>query len=231
MLDGRLVIGNRRYSSWSLRGWMAVRLAGLNVTTTTIPMTRVNGAGSTPAIQAVAPAGLVPFLEHQGALVWESLAICEYCAELAPTLWPADRAARGTLRSIATEMHGGFLALRRAFPMNLGARASAAVRDARMTKEVAGDLARIAALWAQAVALTGGPFLNGAQPGAADAMYAPVVNRIHGWSLEVTPEAAAYVQAMLAHPAMREWQADADAEPAAWILPHYEAMISDEQLR
>ncbi|PZW44890.1 glutathione S-transferase [Humitalea rosea] len=231
MSDGRLVIGNRRYSSWSLRGWMAVRLAGLKVTVTTIPMTRVDGAGATPAIKAVAPAGLVPFLEHQGALVWESLAICEYCAELAPALWPADRAARGTLRSIATEMHGGFLPLRRAFPMNLGARASTAVRDARMSAEIAADLTRIAALWAQAIALTGGPFLNGAAPGAADAMYAPVVNRIHGWNLTLPPAASAYVEALLAHPAMREWQADADAEPAEWILPHYEAMISDEQLR
>jgi len=231
MSDGRLVIGNRRYSSWSLRGWMAVRLAGLDVTVETMPMTRAAGGGATPAIQAVAPAGLVPFLEHQGALVWESLAICEYCAELAPALWPADRAVRGTLRSIATEMHGGFAPLRQSFPMNLGARASRAVRDARLSTAAAADLARIAALWAQAVALTGGPFLNGAAPGAADAMYAPVVYRIERWGLAVPAAAEAYVQAMVAHPAMEEWQAAAEAEPAAWILAPYEAMISDDQLR
>lgn len=227
MSDGRLVIGNRRYSSWSLRGYLAVALAGLDVVVETIPMERPAGGGSTPAIKAAAPAGLVPFLEHQGAVVWESLAICEYCAEIVPALWPEDRAARATLRSIATEMHGGFAALRQAFPMNLGRMASPAVRDARSTPAVTADIARIADLWAQAIALTGGPFLNGAAPGAADAMYAPVVNRFHGWGPAITPAAEAYVGVMRAHPAMRAWQAGAEAEPDAWLLPHYEAMISD----
>ncbi|WP_431282867.1 glutathione S-transferase N-terminal domain-containing protein [Humitalea sp. 24SJ18S-53] len=227
MSDGRLVIGNRRYSSWSLRGYLAVALAGLDVVVETIPMERPEGGGSTPAIKAAAPAGLVPFLEHQGALVWESLSICEYCAEINPALWPADRAQRGTLRSIATEMHGGFLALRQAFPMNLGRTASAAARDARVTAAVTADIARICDLWARAIALTGGPFLNGASAGAADAMYAPVVFRFHRWGAAITPAAEAYVGVMLAHPAMQAWQAGAEAEPEAWVLPHYEAMISD----
>lgn len=225
MSDGRLVIGNRRYSSWSLRGWMAVQLAGLDVTVDCIPMERPAGGGSTPAIKAAAPAGLVPFLEHRGALVWESLAICEYCAEIAPALWPTDRATRARLRSIATEMHGGFAPLRRAFPMILGRMASPAARDARLTGEVAADIARITDLWAQAIALTGGPYLNGATPGAVDAMYAPVANRFHVWGAEVTPAAATYVALMRAHPAMTAWQAGSDAEPAAWNLAQYEAMI------
>ncbi len=227
MSDGRLVIGNRRYSSWSLRGYLAVALAGLDVVVETIPMERPAGGGSTPAIKATAPAGLVPFLEHQGAMVWESLAICEYCAEIVPALWPEDRATRATLRSIATEMHGGFTALRQAFPMNLGRMASPAARDARTTAAVTADIARIGDLWAQAIALTGGPFLSGAAPGAADAMYAPVANRFHGWGAVIAPAAEAYVGVMRAHPAMRAWQAGAEAEPEAWLLAHYEAMISD----
>ena len=116
MPQGRLVIGNKRYSSWSLRGWLAVRLAGLEVAEEVIPM----GPAGTPAIKAATPAGLVPYLEHEGARIWESLAIAEYCAEIAPGLWPADRALRAQARSVAAEMHAGFRALRQAMPMNLG---------------------------------------------------------------------------------------------------------------
>ena len=100
MADGNLVIGTKRYSSWSLRGWLAVRLAGLDVEE------RVLQIGSGQIAQAT-PAGLVPYLEHNGAHVWESLAICEYCAEITPALWPADRVARAAARSIAAEMHAG----------------------------------------------------------------------------------------------------------------------------
>src|SRR5215210_1252889 len=98
MADGKLYIGNRRYSSWSMRGWLAVRLAGLDVEEVVIPFVR---PGPTPAIAKVSPTGLVPCLDHRGALVWESLAICDYCAEFAPAMWPADRVARAHAKSIA----------------------------------------------------------------------------------------------------------------------------------
>ncbi|MFN7634806.1 MAG: glutathione S-transferase, partial [Acetobacteraceae bacterium] len=150
MADGRLILGNRRYSSWSLRGWLAVRLAGLDVTEVVIPL----ADGRTPEIAAASPNGLVPYLEHKGARVWESLAIAEYCAEVAPALWPADRAARAHARSIASEMHAGFRNLRIAMPMNLGRTFPGLGR----TPEALADIARIEALWAECLAAHGGPF-------------------------------------------------------------------------
>jgi len=122
-------------------------------------------------------------------------------------------------------MHGGFAALRRAYPMNLGRRASHAARNTRTTADVEADVARIVALWDQALAITGGPYINGAEAGAVDAMYAPVANRFRGWGVPVPDAAAAYGATILAHPAMVAWQVAADGEPASWNLPHYEAMI------
>ncbi len=116
MADGRLFLGSRRYSSWSFRGWLAVRLAGLDVEEVVLPLRETRS----PDIAAASPSGLVPYLEHRGVRVWDSLAIAEYCAELAPGLWPADRGARAHARSIAAEMHAGFRGLRMAMPMNLG---------------------------------------------------------------------------------------------------------------
>jgi glutathione S-transferase len=117
MAEGRLVIGTKRYSSWSMRGWLAVHLAGLEVEEVVVPLA---GGGGTTAIKAISPNGMVPYLEHRGARMWESIAIAEYCAEFAPGLWPADRAARAHARAIAAEMHAGFRNLRMAMPMNLG---------------------------------------------------------------------------------------------------------------
>src|SRR5581483_1633670 len=109
MPDGTLYLGQRRYSSWSMRGWLAVRLAALDVDEDVIRFVR---PGPTPEIAGHSPNGLVPYLEHHGARVWESLAICDYCGELAPALWPSDRIARAQARSIAAEMHAGFRGLR-----------------------------------------------------------------------------------------------------------------------
>ena len=117
MSDGVLSIGQRRYSSWSMRGWLAVKLAGLDVEVKALRFTR---PGPTQAIAALSPNGLVPFLEHKGARAWESLGVCEYCAEQEPGLWPADREARAYARSISAEMHAGFRELRAAMWMNLG---------------------------------------------------------------------------------------------------------------
>jgi len=217
MPDGTLTIGTRRYSSWSLRGWLPVRLAGLDVAEVVVPL----AGGSTPAVKAVSPGGTVPYLEHQGAKLWESLAICEYCAEVAPGLWPAARVARAHARAIAGEMHAGFRELRMAMPMSLF-RAGAAGKCA--TEGALADIARIDALWADTRAQfgAGGPFLFGAAFGNADAMYAPVVARFLTYRPVLSAGAAAYCAAVRAHPLVDEWYGAAAAEPAAWHLDKYE---------
>jgi len=214
MPEGRLFLGSRRYSSWSLRGWLCVRLAGLEVEEVVIPL----GADGTPAIKAVSPNGLVPYLEHGGARVWESIAIAEYCAEHKPGLWPADPAARAHARSIAAEMHAGFRSLRVAMPMNLGREFPGGGR----TPEALADIARIETIWREAIAASGGPFLFGREFGLADAMFAPVVTRFLTWQPEIAPETRAYVQAVRAHPLMEAWYHAALAEPADWLLDKYE---------
>ncbi len=213
MSDGTLVIGTRRYSSWSLRGWLAVRLAGLDVTETVIPL----AGGSTPAIKAATPSGTVPYLEHKGARVWESLAICEYCAEIDPALWPADRVARAQARSIAAEMHAGFRALRIAMPMNLGRDRGIAAGE-----DVLADIARIETLWREA--RQGTAFLCSANFGAADAMFAPIVARFLSYQPVLAPDSRAYCDAVRAHPLVAAWYDAAAQEPAEWRLPRFEDM-------
>ncbi len=219
MSDGTLYIGQKRYSSWSLRGWLAVRLAGLDVEEMMIPFVR---PGPTPAIATLSPNGLVPYLEHQGAKVWESLAICDYCAEFEPALWPADRIARAHARSISAEMHAGYRDLRMAMWMNLGRDFSPHGR----TPGALANIARIEALWADTRARfgAGGPFLFGAQFTAADAMFAPVVARFLGWGPELTAESKAYCDAVRAHPLVAEWYDGAAAEPDSMLVEDYETL-------
>ena len=216
--DDRLYIGTRRYSSWSLRGWLAVRLAALPVAETVIPLL----GGHTPAVAAVSPGGTVPYLRHDGNAVWESLAICEYCAELVPALWPAERAARSHARVIAAEMHAGFRGLRMAMPMSLWRRPDAGVGQ---TAEALADVARIDALWRSTRARfgAGGAFLFGAAFGNADAMFAPVVARLLTYRVSLSPEAAAYCAAVRAHPLVAAWYQAAAEEPAEWFIARYEA--------
>ena len=214
MAEGRLVIGTKRYSSWSLRGWLAVRLAGLDVEEVVVPL----AGGATEAIKAISPNGMVPYLEHRGARMWESLAIAEYCAEFAPALWPADRAVRAHARAIASEMHAGFRNLRIAMPMNLGR----TFPGQRRTPEALADIARVEAIWAEALALSGGPFLFGRDFGLVDAMYAPVVTRFLTWQPELTATSRAYCEAVRAQPLVARWYAEAAAEPASWLLDKYE---------
>ena len=217
----RLVIGTRRYSSWSLRGWLVVRAAGLNVQDEVIAL---QGAGQTSEIHALSPNGLVPFLEHQGAQIWESLAICDYCAEFAPALWPEDRIARAMARSISAEMHAGFRALRQALPMNLG-------REGRplntMSDEVAADIARVDRIWTEARERfgAGGALLFGAEMTIPDIMFAPVVSRFTSYAIALSPAAEAYRLAMLSQPLMQEWARLAAAEPEAWHLERYETVV------
>ncbi len=209
----RIVIGTRRYSSWSLRGWLAVRLAGLEVALEVVPL----AGGVTPGLRRRTPSGTVPALFHEGRWIWESLAIVEYCAELAPALWPDDAAARAHARSISAEMHAGFRALRLAMPMNLG-------RDRRalaggIPADAGADIARIASIWRDARLASGGPFLFGAEFGAADAMYAPVVARLLSYDAVPDAEVGSYSAAVRAHPLVAAWYDAAAAEPLAWRLP------------
>jgi glutathione S-transferase len=204
-----LVIGNKNYSSWSLRPWLALRVAGVAFDEVRIPLYR---ADSKPALLLWSPAGKVPVLRHGDVTVWESLAICEYAAEaLAPGagLWPAAPAARAHARSIAAEMHAGFSSLRSALPMNLRARVRLPVESA-----VRADVDRVVALWEDCRARfgAGGPFLFGAFT-IADAMYAPVATRFRSYGVALPPVAQAYADALWALPAMQEWAAAGVAEP------------------
>jgi glutathione S-transferase len=217
MSEGRLLIGTRRHSSWSLRGWLPVRLAGLDVEETVIPV----AGGPTPAIRAATPSGTVPALEHRGARIWESLAIAEYCAEIMPSLWPAERVARASARAIAAEMHAGFVGLRTAMPMSLFRSAAGGGR----TSEALRDIARIEAIWSAALAASGGPFLFGPDFGNADAMYAPVVCRFLTYCPVLSAPARAYCDAVRAHPLVSQWYDLAAREPAEWLLPAYEAPL------
>jgi glutathione S-transferase len=221
MAEGTLTIGTRRYSSWSLRGWLAVRLAGLDVDEVVIPL----AGGVTPAVAAATDGATVPFLRHRGATVWESLAICEYCAEFFPALWPGDRAARAHARAIAAEMHAGFRPLRQTMPMSLFRQAAGAGR----TPEVLGDIARIEKLWHETREAygSGGPFLFGAVFTNADAMYAPVVARFLTYKPDLSAASSAYCEAVRAHPLMRQWYDLAAKEPQEWFIAAHEAPIAE----
>jgi glutathione S-transferase len=214
----KLYLGTRRYSSWSLRGWLMVRLAGLAPEEIVIPL----AGGHTPAVHAISPSGLVPYFEHNGARIWESLAIAEYCAELTPALWPAERIARAHARAISAEMHAGFRALRLAMPMNLGRDYS----GLGQTPDSLADIARIQAIWSTTRAQfgAGGPYLFGAAFTAADAMYAPVVARLLTYAPPLDAPAQQYCAAIRAHPLVANWYDLAAKEPASWQLDKYESL-------
>lgn len=214
-MDARLYIGTRRYSSWSLRGWLLVRLAGLAAEEIVIPLRD----GASPTVSAVSPNGMVPYLEHGGAKIWESLAIAEYCAEIFPPLWPAETVARAHARAISAEMHAGFRNLRIAMPMNLGREFA----GRRQTPEALADIARIDMIWSQTIArFGGGPFLFGQNFTAADAMFAPVVARFLSFKPALSAEARSYCAAVRLHPLMVEWCDLAAREPVEWQLEKYE---------
>jgi glutathione S-transferase len=208
----KLIIGNKNYSSWSMRPWIAMRVAGIPFEETVISL---NAADFKKQVGAVSGTGKVPVLIDDKVQVWESLAILEYLAEKfsAAGLWPADAAARAHARAIANEMHGGFLPLRRLLPMNMWR--PVIKRD--LTPEAETNVARVEAMWADCQARfgQGGPFLFGGF-GAADAMYAPVVARFHTYAVAVGTGTRAYMDAVMALPAWREWHAGALKEP--WVL-------------
>ena len=204
-----LYVGSKRYSSWSLRPYLALAHARIEFTTETIPLDRPD---TKQRIAAVNPTGKVPVLHDSGLVIGDSLAICEYAAELAPDagLWPADRATRARARAIACEMHAGFVALRREMPMDLGAHKPGVGR----TPESLADIARVTQIWRDELAASGGPFLFGAFT-IADAMFAPVVTRFVSYAVELDAACAKYVHAIGELPAMRAWTHDAAKESAS----------------
>lgn len=210
MSQRTLVIGNKNYSSWSLRPWLALRMAGIDFEELRIPL---YGPGSKQAILRHSPSGKVPILLDGDRTVFESLAICEYAAELAPDagLWPADAAARAHARSVSCEMHAGFGALRSAMPMNL--RVAGRRLATPPAPAVEADVARVVAIFEECRERFGaaGPFLFGGFT-IADAMFAPVLARFRSYSVPLPPRARAYSDAVFALAPMEEWTRDALAE-------------------
>ena len=207
MSETILYLGNKRYSSWSLRGWLACKLAQLEFKEIVIGLDTPETAAR---IVAVSPSGRVPCLHDQGRVIWDSLAIGEYCAELKPGLWPEDAGARARARVIAAEMHSGFVELRKAMFFNLGQHWPGKGR----TPGALADVARIVTLWTETRSQhgAGGPFLFGRDFTLADAAYAPIVCRFETWRPELTPEARAYADAVWAHPLVAQWVRDGRAE-------------------
>ncbi len=211
-----LVIGNKNYSSWSMRPWIGLKGAGIAFDETVISL---NAPDFKPRLAELSGTGKVPVLIDGDVHVWESLAILAYAAEKFPAagLWPADAAARAHARAIANEMHAGFLPLRRHLPMCMWR----PVQKRHLTSDAAANVRRIDAMWSDCRARfgAGGAFLFG-KFSAADAMYAPVASRFHTYAVDVSPVARAYMDAVMALPAWQEWSAAALKEE--WVLPEDE---------
>lgn len=211
-----LTIGNKAYSSWSLRPWLLMKHAGIRFAESRISL---YAEGAKEKLLAQSPAGKVPVLKDGALTIWDSLAIAEYLAEKYPhkQLWPAKAAARAHARSICAEMHSGFTGVRSQMPMNVRRELLGRPRSA----ETEAEIARIAAIWNECRGLhaANGPFLFGAFS-IADAMYAPVVTRFRTYGVELAEPAATYAATMLALPAMLEWVAAAHAETE--VNPLYE---------
>ena len=214
MTDYKLILGNKTYSSWSLRGWLVVRLAGIPCGEMVIPLRK---PGTRADIQKYTPAGKVPTLLVDGEAVWDSLAIAEYLAESFPEkgLWPADPAARRLARCVAAEMHSGFTALRGALPMDL----SKHYPGHKISAGVQADIDRIQQIWRDCRGRfgAGGDFLFG-RASIADAFYAPVVTRFRTYDVQLDAVAEAYCDAVTAWPAMQEWTAAAAGETEVIIF-------------
>ena len=214
MADYTLVIGNKAYSSWSLRPWLALVQTGAPFTEVVVPLRQPDTKAT---LLSHSPAGKVPVLKHGGRTIWDSLAVCEYLAERHPEagLWPADADARAHARCVVAEMHSGFQDLRRNLFMDLKQRHHVPDRVAA----AAADIARVQAIWEECRATHGaeGPFLFGGFT-IADCFYAPVCTRFDTWGVALSPVARAYADAVLAHPAMVAWRKAALAEP--WTIEY-----------
>lgn len=211
----QLYIGNKNYSSWSMRPWVLLRQAGIAFEEVSVRFDSFDaGSQFKRQLQAVSPAGKVPVLVDGDTAIWDSLAIAEYLAETYPDkqLWPQDKAARARARSVTAEMHSGFGALRSACPMNIEASlptvGAVVLRD---QPGVRADLARITRMWQELLAQHGGPMLFGAFS-AADAFYAPVVMRLRTYGMPVPDDVRAYMDRVCATPAVKAWIDGALAE-------------------
>lgn len=208
MAPATLTIASKNYGSWSLRGWLLCKLAGLDFEEKTVgsddPSTRAE-------LLLLSPSFLVPCLTHDGIKVWDTLAIAEYLSEVLPNagLLPADRAARAHCRSISGEMHSGFTNLRSALPMNIKAHHP----GFKVWAGAQADIDRIFSIWRECLATHKGPFLFGAKPCMADAMFAPVVTRFLTYDVKLDSDCAAFAKAIMNLPAMQEWISGAEAEP------------------
>jgi glutathione S-transferase len=221
----QLVIGNKNYSSWSMRPWVLMRGLGIPFEERKLSFLLGLGAGFREEMLKISPAARVPVLLDGAITVWDSLAIAEYLHERFPDkgVWPASLAARTHARSLCAEMHSGFGALRQHFPMNI--EASLPEVGARVLREQAQaqrDLERIDRMWSEALRVSGGPFLCGAY-GAVDGYYAPVALRVRTYGLPLSPAAAAYATRLLAAPGPAAWIADA--------LEEHEYVPEDEPYR
>jgi glutathione S-transferase len=215
-----LHIGNKTYSSWSMRPWLALKWGGIAFAEHMIPL---GGAGygfnKIREVLAVSPSGKVPALHVGDTVVLESLAICEWAAEQTPLLWPADPLVRAEARAVACEMHAGFGALRSNLPMNIKRRLT---QEPNWTEDVRADLERLFALWGGLRARHGGPFLFGAQRTIADAMFAPVCTRLRTYAVSAPDHAQAYCASIFADAAFQEWERGALAE--TWTIDVWEKM-------
>ena len=210
----QLLIGNKNYSSWSMRPWVLMAQLGLEFEEVMLRFDFAEGSDFRRAVAAVSPAGRVPVLVDEGFAVWDTLAITEYLHEKYPGhgIWPVDPHDRARARSLCAEMHSGFGALRSHCPMNIEAALPEVGR--RIWAEqpaVRADVARIESMWAEALAASGGPMLFGAF-GAADAFYAPVAMRLRSYALPVSSATQAYVDRLTALPGIARWIAEALAE-------------------
>jgi glutathione S-transferase len=217
----KLIIGNRNYSSWSLRGWLAVKQSGLSFEEITVNISGDDWEEAKRAWGEIAPSsGKVPILWDGEAVIWDSLAIVEYCADKVgrDRFWPKEDAARGMARSMVAEMHSSYLPLRRAMPMNIRKQFEGMV----FAQEVQGNIVRILTLWAEARARfgSGGPFLFGTFS-AADIFYAPIVSRFLTYGVRMPGFAQAYAEAIWEHEWMQAWIKGAEQEE--WVIAQWEA--------
>jgi glutathione S-transferase len=203
-----LHISSRNYSSWSMRGFLLARMAGLDFTVHTVS---AEDPGARAELLLQSSSILLPCLSHEGAELWDTLAIAEYLNERYPRaqLMPEERLARARCRAISGEMHAGFHALRSTLPMNL----RTTIPGFTIWSAARADIDRILKLWRDCLAQWGGPWLFGARPSVADAMFAPVVNRFRTYQVALDPVCEAYARTILAWPAVREWIASAEREP------------------
>ncbi len=207
MTQPTLTISSKNYSSWSLRGWLLCRMAGLDIVEERVAH---DDPDSRLELLLLSPSVLVPRLTHGEVTVWDTLAIAEYLAEIAPEagLLPADQAVRAHCRAVSGEIHSGFYNLRSALPMNLKAR----LENFKIFTGAKPDVERIRAIWTECLERYGGPYLFGDLT-MADAMYAPVCTRFRTYDVELEPKLAAYCQTIFDWPLMQEWTDGALAEP------------------